>query len=133
MEDCVFCKISKGEAPSFKVYEDDNYFAFLDINPLNQGHTMVIPKKHVRWVWDVEDFGGYLEVVKKIALGLKKAMETDWIMMEVVGIDILHAHIHIVPRHQGDGHGGHLDPKNIKKISGGEMKEIADKIKKAIK
>jgi histidine triad (HIT) family protein len=130
--DCVFCKLIKGELPSYKVYEDEDYFAFLDINSLNQGHTMVIPKAHVRWVWDVEDFGGYLETVKKIALGIKKAMATDWVMMEVVGIDIPHAHTHLVPRYQGDGHGGHLDPKKIKKIPEDEMKAIADKIKKAI-
>lgn len=133
MEDCVFCKLIKGELPSYKVYENRDYFGFLDINSLNPGHTLVIPKKHVRWVWDVEDFGGYLETVKKVALGIKKAMETDWVMMEVVGIDITHAHIHVVPREKGDGHGGHLDPKNIKKISEDEMKKIADKITKAIK
>jgi len=133
MTDCVFCELINGELPSFRVYEDEDYFAFLDINPLNQGHTMVIPKRHVRWVWDVEDFGSYLEKVKKIALGLKNAMETDWVMMEAVGIDIPHAHIHIVPRYQGDGHGGHLDPKNIKKIPENKMKAIADKITKAIK
>lgn len=132
MNDCIFCKIVKKENPCFLVYEDQNYLAFLDTNPLNPGHTMVIPKKHVRWVWDVEGFGDYLETVKKIALALKKAMETDWAMMEVVGIDIPHAHIHVVPRFQDDGHGGRLNPKNIKKIPKEEMKSIADKIKKAI-
>ena len=133
MEDCVFCKLIKGELPSYKVYEDKDYFAFLDINPLNRGHTMIIPKNHVRWVWDVEDFGDYFEIAKKIARGLEKSLKPEWVTLAVAGIGVPHAHVHVVPRFPKDGHGEYLDPKNIKKISEDEMKEIADKIKKAIK
>jgi len=132
MEDCIFCKISKGESPSFKIYEDDNYFAFLDINPLNPGHTMVIPKKHVRWVWDVEDFGAYFETAREIALAIKKATGREWIVLDVAGIGVPHAHVHLIPRYDNDGHGEFVNPKNIKKIPDEEMKSIAEKIKKAI-
>ena len=65
MDDCIFCKIAKGEVSSFKIYEDDNYFAFLDISNFTPGHTLVIPKKHYRFVWDVENIEGYFKVVQK--------------------------------------------------------------------
>ena len=63
MENCIFCKIVSGEIPSYKVYEDNEFMAFLDVRPLNLGHTLVIPKKHYRWVWDVPNIGEYYEVV----------------------------------------------------------------------
>ena len=72
-QNCIFCKIIKGDIPSHKVYEDENYFAFLDIRPLNPGHTLVIPKKHYRWVWDVENIGEYYEITSKIANAIKKS------------------------------------------------------------
>lgn len=133
MNDCIFCKIVKKEIPCFLVYEDENYLAFLDINPLNPGHVMVIPKKHVRWVWDVEDFGGYFETIKKIGLGIKKATGQEWIVLDVAGMGVPHAHVHLVPRYNNDGHGEFVDPKNVKKIPEKEMKSMAGKIKKAIK
>ena len=133
MNDCIFCKIVKKEIPCYLVYEDQNHLAFLDINPLNPGHTMIIPKKHVRWVWDVDDFGDYFETVKRIARGLEKALKPEWIALAVAGLGVSHAHTHIVPRFTGDGHGEYLNPKNIKKIPKEEMEAIADKIKKAIK
>jgi len=132
MDDCIFCKIIKKEISSYQVYEDDRYFAFLDINPLNLGHTMIIPKEHVRWVWDVADFGGYFEIAKKINRGLETALKPEWVALAVAGLGVPHAHIHVVPRFPNNGHGEYLDSKNIKKIPEGEMKIIVDKIKKAI-
>ena len=93
MENCIFCKIAKGEIPSHKVYEDDNFLAFLDINPQSPGQVQVIPKKHYRWVWDVPNVGEYFEIVRKIALAQKKAFDTDWVLSKVVGEDVPHAHI----------------------------------------
>jgi len=61
---CIFCKIVKGEIPAYKIYEDENFLAFLDINPQSPGHTQVIPKRHYRWVWDIPNVGAYFEVVK---------------------------------------------------------------------
>ena len=97
MEKCIFCKIVAGEIPSHKVYEDEDFFAFLDINPQSPGHTQVIPKQHIRWVWDVENVGKYFEVVKKIAIAQRKAFNTDWILSKIVGDEIPHAHIWVFP------------------------------------
>jgi len=97
MSNCIFCKIVKGEIPSYKIYEDENYFAFLDIYPRVKGHTLLIPKKHYRWVWDAPNAGEYFEVVKKIAKAQQKAFETDWILSKIVGDEIEHAHIWVFP------------------------------------
>ncbi len=132
MEDCVFCKIAKGEIPSYKVYEDEKFIAFLDIKPRNPGHTLVIPKEHFRWVWDVPYLGEYFEVVGKIANAIRKAMQTDWVVSLVLGEEIPHAHIWLVPRFKNDGHGGSIDLSNIKEISKEEMEKIAQKIKEEI-
>jgi histidine triad (HIT) family protein len=122
MEDCIFCKIVKGEIPSYKVYEDDNYLAFLDINPQSPGHTQVIPKKHYRWVWDLStgrqaqpNVGEYFEVAKKIALAVGKAFNTDFVLSKIVGDEIPHAHIWIFPN--GEVSGNRNDyVKNSEKI-----------------
>jgi histidine triad (HIT) family protein len=132
MEGCVFCKIAKKEIPAYVVYEDKDYMAFLDINPRNPGHCLVIPKAHYRWVWDVKDIGAYYKVVQKVANGIRKAMKTEWVVSLVLGEEVPHAHVWLVPRFKDDGHGGSIKLDNIKKISAEEMKEIAEKIKKAI-
>lgn len=131
-ENCIFCKIAKGEISSFKIYEQDDFIAFLDVNPLNPGHVLVIPKKHFRWVWDVDNVGEYFEVVKKIAKKLQEVMKTEYVASGIAGNEIPHAHIHLVPRFDSDGHGGWLDVQKIKKISSEEMKRIAEKIKSSL-
>ncbi len=97
MNNCIFCKIIKGEILAHKVFEDENFLAFLDIHPTSPGHVQVIPKEHVRWVWDVENIGEYFEVVRKIAKAQQKAFETDWILSKIVGDEIDHAHIWVYP------------------------------------
>jgi histidine triad (HIT) family protein len=94
---CIFCKIVAGEIPAHKVYEDERHLAFLDIRPLSAGHTLIIPKAHERWVWDVADLGSYFEVARKIAKALQKISGTDEIHMKVVGEEIPHAHIWVYP------------------------------------
>ncbi len=96
-KDCVFCKIIKGEIPSYKVYEDDTFLAFLDINPVSPGHTLIIPKEHYRWVWDVPNAGTYFEIVQKIALAQKKAFSTDSVISKIAGEEVPHAHIWVYP------------------------------------
>lgn len=96
-KDCIFCKIVAGEIPCHKVYEDETFLAFLDINPQSPGHTQVIPKKHIRWVWDTENTGEYFEVTKKIALAQRKAFNTDFILSKIVGDEVPHAHIWVFP------------------------------------
>jgi len=103
MNNCVFCKIVSGEIPSHKVYEDNDFFAFLDIHPQSPGHVQVIPKKHFRWVWNVPNAGEYFEVVKKIALAQRKAFDTDWILSKIVGDEIEHAHIWVYPNREVKG------------------------------
>lgn len=121
MENCIFCKIAKKEIPAHIVYEDDNFVAFLDINPQSPGHTLVIPKDHHKWVWQVPNAGEYFEVVKKIAVAQQKAFDTDWILSKIVGNEVEHAHIWIYPAKAGvPDAGAKDDPKdfegNVKKI-----------------
>lgn len=135
MDDCLFCKISKGEVLSEKVYEDDNFFAFLDISPVASGHTLVIPKKHSRNIFDIEslEFGEMATVIKKIATVVKVATGADGINVHMnnepeAGQVIFHTHVHVIPRFLNDNlkmwHGEMEDEK----IS----KEIGEKIKKEL-
>ncbi len=132
-EDCIFCKIASGEIPSEKVYEDEKVISILDINPYVLGHIMVIPKKHSRWVWDI-DIKGYKEIterVHKLANVLRKAFDTEWVEEVIAGIGVSHTHIHLLPRQKNDGL-GEVPIKPLKpKPSEKEMKAIADKIRKA--
>jgi histidine triad (HIT) family protein len=103
-KDCIFCKIVAGEIPSYKVYEDETFLAFLDINPQSPGHVQVIPKKHYRYVWDLPaqagvpgNAGEYFLVAQKIALAQRKAFDTDWILSKIVGDEVEHAHIWVFP------------------------------------
>lgn len=131
--DCIFCKIAKGELPSYKIHEDDNFIAFLDIRPLNPGHTLVIPKKHYRWVWEVENIGAYYEVVGKVANAIKKAFSIDYVVSLVFGEEVPHAHVWLVPRLENDGHGAAIDLTNIKDLSEQEMQTAAEKIRGNLK
>ena len=119
MQDCVFCKIVAGEIPSHKVYEDENFLAFLDIHPASIGHTLIIPKKHYRWVWDVPDIGKYFEVAKKVALAQKKAFGQEAIWVGVKGDEIPHAHISILP---------HSETRGDKKDFAGNAEKIRKEI-----
>lgn len=97
-QSCLFCKIATGEIPNHTVYENSDFLAFLDIHPLSKGHTLLIPKKHVRWVHDVEPFGTYWETARDIKTALDKALEPEWVQYFTHGV-IPHAHIHILPRY----------------------------------
>jgi histidine triad (HIT) family protein len=103
MPNCIFCKIVNKEIPAHIVYEDDNFLAFLDINPTSPGHTQVIPKTHYRWVWQVPNAGEYFEVAKKIALAQQKAFDTDFILSKVFGDEVPHAHIWVFPNKEVAG------------------------------
>ncbi|HEY4479061.1 MAG TPA: HIT domain-containing protein [Candidatus Paceibacterota bacterium] len=96
-KDCIFCKIVANEIPSEKVYEDENFLAFLDIHPQSPGHALVIPKTHYRWVWDMPNAGDYFEVAKKIARAQQKAFATEWILSKIIGDEVPHAHIWVFP------------------------------------
>lgn len=133
MDDCIFCKIVKGEASSYKVHEDKDFLAFLDIRPLNLGHTLVIPKKHYRYVDQVPNFGEFFEVAKKVGRGIKKATGHEHLYYLTLGNLVKHAHIWIFPHFEGDGHGTAVDWGASKEIGEEEMRKMAEKIKKGIK
>ncbi len=110
MENCIFCKIVKQEAPSWKVYETDSVYAFLDINPVNEYHTLVIPKKHYRDIFDIpaETLAEMSKVIKHITtLYREKLGMANVQIVNSSGAqaqqDVFHIHFHIVPRHAGDG------------------------------
>ena len=118
MTNCIFCKIVKNEIPSYIIYEDKEFLGFLDIFPKTEGHTLVIPKKHVQWVWDYPELGKYFEVVGKIARHLKKTGGEE-VRALVYGFDIAHAHVHLMP--------GKTDNLTGQQISGAEMERIQQK------
>ncbi|MEK7463798.1 MAG: HIT domain-containing protein [Patescibacteria group bacterium] len=103
MENCIFCKIVKKDIPAHVVYEDTHFLAFLSIDPMSPGHTLIIPKQHYRWVWDVPNAGEYFEVVKKIALAQKKAFNTEFVLSKIVGEEVHHAHIWVFPDNKVSG------------------------------
>lgn len=97
--DSIFTKIIKGQVPSHKIYEDDDVLAFLDIRPITPGHTLVIPKKQVEFVWDLadEDYQKLTVAAKKIALHIRGTLGTAYIGEQIIGVDVPHAHIQLIP------------------------------------
>jgi histidine triad (HIT) family protein len=95
----LFTKIVNGEIPSYKIAEDENFYAFLDIFPLAKGHTLVIPKKEVDYLFDLDDetYIGLQAFAKKIAIALKKAIPCKKVGVVVLGLEVPHAHIHLIP------------------------------------
>ena len=131
--DCVFCKIVNSEIPCYRVYEDSKFLAFLDINPLNQGHTLVIPKKHYTFVDDVPDFGKYFEVAKTVGKSIKKVTGHKHLYYFSLGNLVKHAHIWVMPHHKGDGHRDNVNWEGSKKIKEEEMVRLAKEIGENIK
>jgi histidine triad (HIT) family protein len=95
----LFTKIINGDIPSHKIYEDERTFAFLDISPIQPGHTLVVPKKQVEFVWDLDDesYTALQRSVKRIALHLRETLGVPYVGEQIVGIDVPHAHIHLIP------------------------------------
>lgn len=138
MEDCIFCKIIKGEIPSFKVYEDEHVYAFEDINPMAEGHTLVIPKKHTENLWeiDTESLTAVHLASKKIITAIKKALKPSGVAAvqlngESVGQSIFHYHLHLIPRLEGNPK---LPISKWEMIPGDmdRIKATADKIKSSM-
>ena len=95
----IFSKIVAGEIPSYKIAENEKFYAFLDINPMTEGHTLVIPKQEVDYFFDIcdEDMQEMMVFAKKIALGIKKAIPCKRVGVAVMGMEVPHAHIHLIP------------------------------------
>jgi len=128
MDDCIFCKIVKGDISCYKVYEDDKYLGFLDIKPLNIGNSLLIPKDHHHWVYDVPNFGQYFEIAKKIALETKNIVNAEAVSFLTLGYEVPHAHIRIIPRFPNDLHTHGIDTNLIVNQSKEDFVEISAKI-----
>src|SRR3989344_5083731 len=132
MDNCIFCKIVKGEIPSNKIYEDESVLAFLDIAPINRGHALVIPKKHFENIYDVPDevLTDVIKVSKKIAKAVKKAVGADGVNVSMnnepaAGQVVFHLYIHIIPRLITDGLKSWKSRGDYKQ---GEPEQVAEKI-----
>ena len=127
----IFSKIIKGEIPCYKIAENDDYFAFLDINPLRAGHTLVVPKRETDYIFDLEDhyLSGMVILSKKIAVAIKNVIPCNRIGVAILGLEVPHAHIHLVPMDTMED----INFKNPKlKFSPEEFREIAAKISRSV-
>ncbi len=137
MDDCIFCKIVKGKVPSSKVYESDEVLAFLDVGPINKGHTLVIPKKHFETILDIpeNELKELILAVKKVAKAVETGVNADGFAVtmsnkKAAGQVVNHTHFHIIPRFKDDGL--KLWPKGYN-YKEGEMEEFRKKITKQLK
>ncbi|MBE6321610.1 MAG: HIT family protein [Bacteroidales bacterium] len=124
----IFTKIAKGEIPSYKIAEDENYYAFLDISPLKEGHTLVIPKNTENdYIFDLDDetYNGLMAFAKRVAKAIKKAVPCKRVGVAVLGMEVPHTHIHLVPL---ESEGDMLFNKEKLKLSDERMQEIAKSI-----
>lgn len=130
MADCIFCKIIRNEIPSYTVWEDDAFQAFLDLHPVNPGHLLIIPKEHAENIFDMPE-GRYQELfntARALSAPLQNAMESVRVGMVVEGFGVPHVHLHLVPIN-----GPHeLDSNRAKAMPAEELATIAEKIRKAI-
>ncbi|MCX8194026.1 MAG: HIT family protein [Candidatus Pacearchaeota archaeon] len=135
-KECVFCKIIQGKIPCYKIHENKKFLSFLDISPINKGHTLLIPKKHLETVLDINerDFSEMMRVAKKLSKAIIKATKADGFELcinnkKAAGQVIPHLHLHIMPRFDGDGLKFDWPTK---RYSQEEMQKIAAKIKNSL-
>lgn len=123
---CIFCQIIAGEIPSHKVYEDDLCLAFLDINPVTSGHTLLVPKAHYEMMTDTPDeLVSFLFIkAKELMIVIKDKLAVDYVVLSVVGLDVPHFHIHLIPRKYNDG----LASWPTRKYETGEADKIHNKL-----
>jgi len=119
---CIFCKIVAGEAPCHKIWEDDHFLAFLDINPINPGHTLLIPKKHYSDVFEMneETYKGIFEAAKLLATKIRGVFDAPKMGLAIEGFGVDHVHIHLVPVYNGN----ELNPERAKEMPEVELVEI---------
>ncbi|MDO6388536.1 HIT family protein [Pontibacter sp. BT731] len=129
MEPSIFTKIVKGEIPAYKIAEDDRYLAFLDVFPTTKGHTLVIPKQQIDYLFDLDDalYLGLMAFAKKVAAAVEKAVPCKRIGVAVVGLEVPHAHVHLIPLNKM----ADMNFANKQQFSKEEFEEVAEKIRKA--
>ena len=123
----IFTKIINGEIPCYKIAEDENFLAFLDVNPNAKGHTLCIPKQEINKIFELEDdlYVGLMQFSKKIAVALEKTVPCKRIGMAVVGLEVPHAHVHLIPLNEMD----EMRFQNKVSLSKDEFEELAESIK----
>ena len=130
MENCIFCKIINKEIPANMIYEDKKFLAFLDIKPVSEGHLIIIPKKHIVWMQEADDqtISEIFKLTKKLMLALKKGIKCDYVQVGIVGNEVPHFHIHLIPRYYGDKF------RNFptKEYRDGQQAELIQKITQAL-
>ena len=127
MDTCIFCKILNGSAPAHKIWENDGFFAFLDINPVNPGHTMIIPKHHIDYVFDLEEplYSELFRVAKELSEPIRRAVQASRIGVVVEGFSVSHLHVHLVPINGVN----ELDPARAKRATPEELAAVAANIR----
>jgi histidine triad (HIT) family protein len=123
----IFTKIVNGEIPCYKIAEDENFLAFLDVNPNAKGHTLCIPKQEINKIFDIEDdlYLGLMAFVKKIAIALEKTIDCKRVGMAVIGLEVPHAHVHLIPLNEMD----EMRFQNKISLTKEEFEALARKIK----
>ncbi len=126
----IFTKIIQGDIPAYKVAEDINYIAFLDVNPNAKGHTLCVPKKEVNKLFDLDDdtYNGLMQFSRKVAIALEKAVPCKRIGVAVIGLEVPHVHVHLIPLNQMSD----MDFSKKVKLTPDEFTALADKIKEKL-
>ena len=124
----IFTKIINGEIPAYKITEDKNYLAFLDVNPNAKGHTLCIPKQEIDKIFDMEEeqYLGLMQFSRKVSKALEKAVPCKRVGMAVIGLEVPHAHVHLIPLNEMD----EMRFQNKVKLSKEEFEELAENIKR---
>ncbi|MBR6177240.1 MAG: HIT domain-containing protein [Bacteroidales bacterium] len=127
----IFTRIINGEIPCYKIAEDDEFFAFLDINPVQKGHTLVVPKEEVSYIFDINDdkLGRYMAFAKRVAAAIKAAVPCIKVGIAVVGLEVPHSHIHLIPLNEVND----LNFEHKMTLPQEEMQQIAENIVKNFK
>ena len=128
MDDSIFTKIINGDIPSHKIYEDEDTFAFLDISPITPGHTLVVPKKQVESLWDLDDdtYQKVMATAKKIAEYMRTRLNVEHVGVQVIGVDVPHAHVHLIPFNEVSEY--HNVPDSSAEPNHGALAAIARKL-----
>lgn len=130
MKNCIFCKIVRNESAAHKIWEDENFLAFLTLGALNNGHTLLIPKKHTDYIFDLKEpiYTLIFQTAKQLSEPIRKAMSAKRIGIVVEGFTVPHAHLHLVPLHNED----EIDASRVKKIEQKILAETAENIRTQI-
>lgn len=128
MDDCIFCKIVAGKIPCHKIHENEDFLAFLDIKPFTEGHTLIIPKTHYRWTYDVPNFTEFWKFAQETTKLIQNKLNPLFLTYLTMGNEVPHAHIHLLPRYDNDRLTGLFTESLRSNPHTSHLKQIADKI-----